>query len=255
MKKNNLLKLLGIAFVVAIVSTGIFYGLFVNRMSSNTGSGKTLVVAAKTLKPGTVLQAADVKLIPWPAEQLPKGAYQSADQVLGNTVFDPIGEDEPLLAVQLASASSGTGGSGVPAGMRAVSVHVTDSTGVLALLRSGQKVDVQVVVGRGTKPDEAQVRTALENLEVLSVTPQPEAGSQGLNLPVVTLLAKPKEADVLALADSGARVRLTLRNPADDDTRTRAPLSIGAVMRSSGEPAGLKPAVKASMGTPTGDKP
>ena len=30
MKKNNLLKLLGIALVVAIVSTGIFYGLFVN---------------------------------------------------------------------------------------------------------------------------------------------------------------------------------------------------------------------------------
>ena len=57
MKKNNLLKLLGIAFVVAIAATGIFYGLFVNRLSSNTGSGKMLVVAAKPLKAGTVLQA------------------------------------------------------------------------------------------------------------------------------------------------------------------------------------------------------
>ena len=37
MKKNNLLKLLGIAFVVAIISTGIFYGLFVNKLSSSTG--------------------------------------------------------------------------------------------------------------------------------------------------------------------------------------------------------------------------
>jgi len=255
MKKNNLLKLLGIAFVVAIVSTGIFYGLFVNRMSSSTGSGKTLVVAAKTLKPGTVLQATDVKLIPWPADQLPKGAYENAAQVVGNTVFDPIGEDEPVLAVRLASAMSSGGGSGVPSGMRAVSVHVTDSTGVLALLRSGQKVDVQVVVGRGPKPEETQVRTALEDLEVLSVTPQPEAGSQGLNLPVVTLLAKPKEADVLALADSGARVRLALRNPADDDTRTRAPLTLTTVMRSSGEPSGPKSTAKASVATTTGDKP
>ena len=33
MKKNNLVKLLGIALVVAIVSTGIFYGLFVNKLS------------------------------------------------------------------------------------------------------------------------------------------------------------------------------------------------------------------------------
>ena len=58
-----------------------------------------------------------------------------------------------------------------------------------------------------------EVRTALENLTVLSVQPQAEMSSQGVTLPVVTLLAKPAEADVLAAADSGARVRLTLRNP------------------------------------------
>jgi Flp pilus assembly protein CpaB len=233
MKKNNLYKLLGIAFVVAIISTGIFYGLFVNRLSSSSGTGKMMVVAAKALKPGTVIQASDLTLLPWPGEQLPKGGFGSADQVIGNTVFDWIGQDEPVFASRLASAQSG-GGSGVPTGMRAVSVHVTDSLGVMSLLRAGQKVDVQVVVGRSDKGDVA-VRTALEGLKVLSVTTQTEQSSQGPTLPVVTLLAKPSDADVLAAADSGARVRLTLRNPLDDDTRTRTPLSLGAVMRSSGE--------------------
>ncbi len=239
MKKNNLLKLLGIAFVVAIVSTGIFYGLFVNKLSSNTGSGKMLVVAAKALKPGTVLQSADVKTIPWPTDQLPKNSFGSVDQVVGNTVFDAISEDEPVLATRLASAQSG-GGSGVPTGMRAVSVHVTDSSGVMALLRAGQKVDVQVVVGRG-KPAETTVRTALEGLQVLAVTPQPEANGQAQNLPVVTLLAKPSEADVLALADSGANVRLTLRNPLDEDTRGHSQLTLGSVMRSSGSSKSSSP--------------
>jgi pilus assembly protein CpaB len=245
MKKNNLYKLLGIAFVVAIISTGIFYGLFVNRLSSNSGNGKMMVVAAKALKPGTVLQASDVRLMPWPGDQLPKGGFGSSDQVIGNTVFDWIGEDEPVFSSRLANAQSG-GGSGVPSGMRAVSVHVTDSTGVMSLLRAGQKVDVQVVVGKTERGDVA-VRTALEDLKVLSVTAQTEQSSQGTTLPVVTLLAKPSDADILAAADSGARVRLTLRNPLDDDMRTRAPLSLGAVMRSSGEPsvpnhAGNKPA-------------
>jgi len=235
MKKNNLVKLLGVALVVAIVATGIFYGLFVNRLSSSTGTGKTLVVAAKPLKPGTVVAAADLKTIPWPTDQLPKGAYETPDQVAGKTVFDPIGEDEPVMATRLASSQSGAG-SGVPAGMRAVSIHVTDSTGVLALLRSGQKVDVQVVVGRGTgKGVETEVRTALEGLSVLAVTPQPEQSSQGQNLPVVTLLAKPSDADTLALADSGARVRLTLRNPLDGATRNRSVLTLGAVMRGGAE--------------------
>ena len=42
MKKNNMLKLLGIAFVVAILSTGIFYGLFVNKLSRARAAAKPL---------------------------------------------------------------------------------------------------------------------------------------------------------------------------------------------------------------------
>jgi Flp pilus assembly protein CpaB len=234
MKKNNLLKLLGIALVVAIISTGVFYGLFVNTMSSGIRSAKTLVVAAKALKAGTQLQDTDLKTIPWPAQQLPAGFYGAVAEVTGSTVFDPIGEGEPVVAAHLASAQSG-GGAGVPEGMRAVSVHVTDSTGVLALLRAGHKVDVQVVTRQNGA---AEVRTALEDLTVLSVQAQTEISSQGATLPVVTLLAKPAEADVLAAADSGARVRLTLRNPLDDSTRARSPLSLDSVMRTSGTDGG-----------------
>lgn len=236
MKKNNLYKLLGIAFVVAIVSTGIFYGLFVSKMSSSTGSGRMVVVAAKPLKPGMVLQAGDVKLIAWPGPQVPKGAFEHVEDVTGKSVFDVIDEDEPVFDSHLASEQTG-GGAGVPAGMRAVSIHVTDSSGVLALLRAGQRVDVQVVIGHGSDGRDTTVRTALENLQVLSVSVQPEQSSQGAALPVVTLLANPAAADVLAAADSGARVRLSLRNPLDQESRERSPLSLGAVMRSSGSPA------------------
>jgi len=232
MKKNEILKFLGIALVVAIVATGVFYGLFVNRLSSNSGSGRTLVVAAKALKAGTQLESDDLKTIPWPAEELPSGFYSTVDQLTGTTVFDPIGEGEPVVASHLATVQSG-GGAGVPTGMRAVSVHVTDSTGVLALLRAGHKVDVQVVV-HPKDSGGAEVRTALEELTVLSVQPQPEVSSQGATLPVVTLLAKPAEADVLAAADSGARVRLTLRNPLDASTRARSPMTVDTVMRTSG---------------------
>ncbi len=197
-----------------------------------------LVVAAKALKPGTVLQATDVKLMPWPADQLPKGGFGAVSEVTGNTVFDPIGEDEPVFASRLASGA-GSGGGGVPAGMRAVSVHVTDSTGVMELLRAGQKVDVQVVTGRaaGDAKIETSVRTALEDLQVLSVHPQVEPGSQGQNLPVVTLLAKPADADILAAGDSGARVRLTLRNPLDEETRGSGALTLTTVMHSTNKNA------------------
>jgi pilus assembly protein CpaB len=227
MKKNNLVTLLGIALVVAIVSTGIFYGLFVNKLSSSTG-GKSLVVAAKAVKAGSILTAADVKLIPWPDVTLPKGSFESIDQVAGKMAFDGLGEDEPVLESRLASSSQ-AGTAPIPAGMRAVSVHVSDSTGVLALLRAGHHVDAQVF--RKSPGGGAILRTALEDLKVLSVMPQMEESSQGFRLPVVTLLAKPSEADVLAAADSGARVRLTLRNPLDDELKPRGATSLDAVMQ------------------------
>ena len=230
MKKNNMLKLLGIAFVVAILSTGIFYGLFVNRLSSSTGSGKTVVVAAHPLRSGALIATADVKTISWPGQQIPKGTFERPDQVIGKTVFDAIGDEELVSEIHLASEKSG-GGSGVPEGMRAVTIHVTDSSGVVSMLRTGQKVDVQVVLGKSGS--ETTVRTALEDLQVLAVNPTPEGTSQGNILPAVTVLAGPAQADVLAAADSGARVRLTLRNPLDDQTRTNSPVSLGAVVRSS----------------------
>jgi pilus assembly protein CpaB len=231
MKKNNLVKLLGVALIVAIVSTGIFYGLFVNKLSSSSGSGKTLVVAVRTLKPGTVVQAPDVRTVPWPTDQLPKGTFGTVDQVVGSTVFDTISEQELVLESKLASTQSG-GGAGVPTGMRAVSVHVTDSTGVMSLLHTGQRVDVQVVVVNKNS-GETSVRTALEGLSVLAVAPQTEQSSQGHTLPVVTLLAQPAQADVLAAADSGARVRLSLRNPLDQETLSGSSLSLGAIMQRS----------------------
>jgi pilus assembly protein CpaB len=234
MKKNNMLKLLGIAFVVAIVSTGIFYGLFVNKLSSSTGSGKAVVVAAHPLKAGTVIASADVRTIQWPGTHAPKGAFETPDQVIGKTVFDAIGEEELVSDTHLASAQSG-GGSGVPTGMRAVSVHITDSNGVVAMLRTGQKVDVQIVLGKTGA--ETTVRTALENLQVLSVN-APEGTSQGPILPAVTLLAAPAQADILAAADSGARVRVTLRNPLDDATRTNGPVSLTSVVHSTSSTSG-----------------
>src|SRR5258708_19089325 len=186
MKKKNLLTLLGIALVVAIVSTGLFYGLFVNKLSSSTGSGRTLVVAAKALRAGTVLGAADLKTIAWPAENLPKGGFEKIEDVKGNSLYDSVSEDEPVLSARLASGQ-GSGGAAIPEGMRAVSVHVTDSAGVMGLVRPGQHVDVQVV--RRASASEAELRTAIEDLQVLSVNAMPGLSSQGFNLPVVSLLA------------------------------------------------------------------
>ncbi|HEY2845115.1 MAG TPA: Flp pilus assembly protein CpaB [Bryobacteraceae bacterium] len=240
MKQNNLAKLLGIALVVAIIATGVFYGLFVTKLSSSTGSGKMVVVASRPIPAGTVLADKDVHLIAWPGDQTPSGAFETVDPLVGNTVLEPLGQGEPVLATRLA-AHGQAGGTGVPAGMRAVTVHVSDSSGVLAMLRPGQRVDVQALLTRKIANAEPELRTILEAAPVLSVNPQLEAGSQGANLPSVTLLANPSDADILALADSGARVRLTLRNPLDESTRSRTAVPLDSILRAASPAASKNP--------------
>lgn len=238
--KRNLVPLIGIAFVVAVATTGIFYGLFVGRLDATATPQMVVVVASRDLPPGTPVTSADVKLGPWAGKSLPKGAFDKVDGVVGQTVFEAVSEGEPVLQSRLASKSGGAG-LAIPAGMRAVSTHVTDSTGVLEMLRTGHKVDVQVLSGKTEKPAEAEIRTVMQDVAVLSIHAAPDPASNGgPALPSVTLLVTPAEADILALADSTSRVRLSLRNPSDKVRETRPSLQLGSLMRGGGVVAPAK---------------
>ena len=228
--KKNLVPLLGIAFVVAIVSTGIFYGLFVGRLKSGSStSGPSIVVAARTLDRGAALQPADVKLTPWGSAETPQGAFSALEQISGLTLTASLQENEPVVQARVASEKSGAyAGMGIAPGMRAISVHATDSNGVVSILRPGHKVDVQLVSAQGSTPE---LRTILQNIEVLSVNPVVEGRNTG---PVITLLVNPQGADMAGLGDSSARLRLILRNPLDDGQSDLERVTLPGVLRSPG---------------------
>src|SRR3977135_2721976 len=107
--KKNLVPLLGIAFVVAIISTGIFYGLFVGKLKSASVPMQSIVVAARNLDRGAALQAADGKLAPWGMTEIPQGALTALAQVDGLTLVTSLQENEPVVQTRVASRRSGAG--------------------------------------------------------------------------------------------------------------------------------------------------
>jgi pilus assembly protein CpaB len=232
--KRNIVPLLGIAFVVAIVSTGIFYGLFAGKLKSSVGEmpGQSILVAARNLDPGTVVQPTDVRVSE--VKGIFKGGFSKPEELVGATIVHAVQQNEPILQDRVASrdGKSGQGAGGVPSGMRAVSIRVGESSGVIGLLRPGTKVDVQAVSHSNTT---SELRTILQNVEVLAVSPQPEPlGVNQPAVPVVTVLTRAQDADLIALADSGARIRLALRNPLDDGTLPRRSMALAAVFTSNG---------------------
>ncbi len=229
--KKNLLMLLGVAFAVAILATGLFYGLVATQFSkAMVARSEVVVVAKRDLAPGEVVSAEDIGTTPRSeADPLVEG-FRDPKDVIGLVVVTPVAQGEVLERRKLASKESAHGAAlGIPAGLRAVSVHAADSTGVVKLLQPGHRVDVQIVSRARNR--QVKLRTVLQDLEVLRVEPEPEASEGRPVLPVVTLLASPEEADVLAVADAAARVRLLLRHPLDDEITDRGEVQLTSVFR------------------------
>jgi pilus assembly protein CpaB len=129
----------------------------------------------------------------------------------------------PVTDSVLAPLGSGTGMPAmVPAGMRAVTVDVSESSGVAGLLTPGCRVDVIATLRDG---DQAVARTIVENVKVQFVQRGRSSSSSGRTtiagspdggpVKTVTLLVTPKQAAQIELANSSGKPRLVLRGSAD----------------------------------------
>jgi len=227
--KRNMVPLLAIAFVVAIISTGVFYGLFAGKLRSSSDlPGHAIVVAARDMDRGTVVQASDLRVSEMQGAL--GGAFSKPEEIAGATLLTAVKANEPLLQERMAPrASDAPGAGGVPSGMRAVSMHVFQSESLLNLLRPGSRVDLQAVT---EKNGAAELRTVLENVQILGVS-APDANGNRPAGAVVTVLIRAQDTDMVALADAGSRVRVALRNPLDEETTPRHSLGLAALFSGS----------------------
>jgi pilus assembly protein CpaB len=242
--RKNIVPLLGIAFVVAILCTGLFYSVFASRFSvANAASmaEHTMIVASHDLLRGAVLTTDDVHVAQVKTSAPPKGLLARPEQLAGRTLIVSASEGSPILESMLSSSAAD---SEVPAGMRALTIRPGDSASVLAVLQPGRHVDIQAWSERGQEP---QIRTILQNVEVVSV-PHDPANNNAIN--AITVLVPAANADAVALADSAAHVRIALRSAADSSPNGHGRTAMGALFGSA-EPA----AVVAASATPVEKMP
>jgi len=155
--------------------------------------------------------------------EVPKNAILDQKNAIGRGVTSSLYKGEPLLDDRLAPMGSGGGlAATIKDGMRAIAVRVDQVVGVAGFVLPGMRVDVLIA---GVPPtnegasgnNNTQVRTVLQNIEVLSagVNIQKDAEGKPQQVQVVNLLVTPEQAQVLALASNETRIQLVLRNPLD----------------------------------------
>lgn len=211
--KKNVVPLVIIALVVAVAATGIFYGLIVSRMEANTAVPALRPVAVSSLEKGHTVQAADFRLAEVKSNE--PGPLRAEDLV--GRVLEERLESGAVFTDRLLSKLRQRNLKGeIPNGMRAVTMHVSDSSSVLAMVEAGDRVDVQSVMTKQAPGGSAEVsaKTILENVTIYALAGNqeiPHAQPRG----VLTVLVSPAEAERLAGADAASRLRIALRNRQD----------------------------------------
>ncbi len=251
--RKNLIPLLVIALVVAVLSTVVFYGLVADRLepakSAAASSGpapSAMLVAARNVDRGKLLESGDVRVSESGCPPAQKCVKQVGD-ALGRATLDPLVEGQTLSESSLSRpAGISAPSSVIPVGMRAVTMHVADSIGVVHMVRAGDHVDIQVINSRDpANPNSLEIRAVLRSVEVLNIGP-PELGSPLSGRPVVTVLLSPADADRVSLADTVGRLRIVLRNRQDLDPPVGAPAAV--VASSTRTPASASAGNPASPG-------
>lgn len=188
----------------------------VPAMASTTG----VAVAARDLDLGSVVGAADVRMVEWPGDAVPQNYARSTEEVIGRGLITKVLAGEPLLLTKLADKGAGGGlPIVIPEGMRALSVKVNEVIGVAGFVLPGTRVDVLVTLNPSNDREMATTRVILQNVEVLTAgqTIQRDAEGKPITVPLVTLLVTPTEAEKLTLAATEGQIQLALRNTLDQE--------------------------------------
>lgn len=177
-------------------------------------------VAARDIEPGTTLADTDLTPAKLASESLPAGAFTSPAQAVGRVTKIALVRGQTITPNLLADDGAGYGvGATLPAGFRAITVDITDTTGVAGFILPKCRVDVIATIQVDGK---SIAKTVLEAVQVLAVgtrtnpTAPNDADPNRPQSKTVTLLVKPKDVEKVELAATMSRIRLVLRNGRDE---------------------------------------
>lgn len=194
---------------------------------SSTARLVQVVAVKEAIDPGQELTLDRLSFSPIDSKTPPANAFTDPHELVGRVSSIPMVPGQLVLAEFLAPKGASAGLQGlVPAGERAVTIDVTDTSSFSGLLAPGCRVDV---VGMITDSDASKtmIRTIVQNVLVQAVGQRlapvhhetedkdhkPAADAQAYRS--VTLIAAPKDAVTIQLAALQGRVTLLLRGTGD----------------------------------------
>lgn len=220
MKNKRAVIMMALAVVLGLLAVALAASWLLNAPGATSGR---IVVARTDVDIGQRLTPEMFKLVDWPTDSVPKGAFTDPAPLGGRVLRSSLLAGEPISEAKLAPAGTLGGLSAlITEGKRAITVRVNDVIGVAGFTLPGNYVDI--IVSTETMPDPNASRAreqsiskiVLERILVLAVAQEvnrDETKPKVVN--AVTLEVTPSEAEKLDLARSVGTLSLALRNQVD----------------------------------------
>lgn len=202
------------------------------------GSVVEVVVADELIPIGSRIKDSQVKVVRWPKDAEPEGALYKPDAAVNRVARVTIQKNQPIVNSQLVTEAAGLLPLLIPEGRRAMSVKVDKVSGVSGFITPNSFVDV-LASGQVDRAGEREERSKLilQNIKVLAIGTEIEQKDDGaVEVPTVTLLVLPDEAEKLTLATRRDPIRLALRNYRDNSDVATPGLSMNELFGRTGRP-------------------
>lgn len=240
-----LLGALVVAIGTALAARSLFTGASAPQAEAMqpVPTGPKVLVAQRALPVGTIIAADSVSFQAWPKEMVQDAYYVEGEadlnKLLGTVVRYPITAGQPIT--QGAIVKPGDRGflaAALSPGMRAVTIPVSQKTGVAGFVFPGDHVDLlltQTVKGGQDSSDSLKAtETILRNVRVLATDQSTETETVDGKTVVkesrtVTLEVTPKIAEKIQVAGSIGTISLALRSLTDNQAELDQAIASGTV--------------------------
>jgi pilus assembly protein CpaB len=179
-----------------------------------------IYVAAAPLRYGHALTPEDVKLIKFPEESLPEGAFRTeeelfpADKTGARVMLRAVDPNEPITAVKITEPGQDAGVAAfLTPGMRAFTINVDVSSGVSGFLSPGNRVDV---FWSGVIGNQGVTKLIQSSVSIIAIDQSADQDRLEPSIArTVTVEVTPEQVAALAQAQSTGRLSLALVGVAD----------------------------------------
>ncbi len=225
MPKLSNKKLLAVAILLSLMTATLVYNYLKGATGPTSKQSVSVIVAKVDIPPKTKVTPEMISEIKVPPEYIQPGAIQSLDKVLGVIVREQIITGEQISERRLVREGKMVGFTGlIPRDKRAVTVAVTEVTGVAGFVQAGDYVDVVVTFDAVNAGDNVS-SVILQNILVLAYNHDAEivvpssaskesakdTAKEITKAATVTMAVSPDEAARVTLAEERGKIRLALR--------------------------------------------